>query len=83
MSLVRLKANPKKVRVGVRRDGVCWTVTLTSLSDPSYPDSIIVTRYSVEYALHEALCQAEDIGMPGIDMGMGWAYEHPQHPENA
>jgi hypothetical protein len=74
--LVRFRANPRRVRIGVRRDGEGWYVRI-------YGGALVVTRWakSPGKALVLALRAAEGVDMPGIDLGMQWAYDHPQRPE--
>lgn len=84
--LARFRADPRRVRIGVRRSNGgwvgggdrAWDVTITSRGS-----GMVVTRRdrSPLKALVKALRCAEESGMPGIDLGMQWAYNHPQKPE--
>ena len=76
--LARFRADPFRVRVGVRRlDDGRWCVTIT----PRGPGVEVGTVHRrLKAALWRALCLAEWREMPGIDRAMGWSYQHPQHP---
>lgn len=58
-------------RVGER----LWRVTIVGDKIAAY------TTTGPRKALVRALRLAEEMGMEGVDLGMGWAYEHPQYPE--
>lgn len=121
MSFVRLRANPKQVRVAVRRSPKGWLVTVTFRGEAAvcstcakqphevnHPPGMIFVGWgrgwercpdckgtaritvadpiecearSAQRALFKALRQAETAGMPGIDLGLGGAYEHPWKEE--
>lgn len=85
--LVRLRADPSKVRVSVRRRTGWWIVTITSLvtgADVSVYRAVVTgvpicqTAAMIGVALEHALQRAYDSGIPGIDPGCQWAYHHPQ-----
>ncbi len=72
--LARFRADPAKVRVGVRRTEQGWYVRVISRSDGRQHSAVDT---GPRKALVRALRAAEAAGLPGIDLGMGWAYEHP------
>lgn len=78
--LVRLRANPKKVRVSIGHfttdEHDWWRVTVQSLEEPEH--KVIVYAREPRAGVVKALRGAWHNGMPGIDLGMGWAYPHPQ-----
>ena len=77
--LCRFRANPYKVRVGIRRVGhAWWMVTISSKTDAR---DILIESVGTgpRKALVQALRLAEKHGLDGIDLGMEWAYDHPQH----
>lgn len=72
--LVRWRANPKKIRVAICKTPTRWQVTVTCRNS----NQSVVCRSAVpERAIMKALKLAEKKGFYGIDLGMGWAYEHP------
>lgn len=75
--LARFRADPKKVRVAVRKmeDGFICTIG-PRVRDDEHPKRWAFGR-TARSAIFRALHDAERQGMPGIDMSMGWAYEHP------
>lgn len=72
-NLVRLRANPNTVRVGIRYVSGSWLASVTS-------GSIRALAYAdnPEQAVERALEYAARIGLAGVDLGMQWSYEHPQ-----
>lgn len=82
MSLARFRADPRRVRIGVRRHGDLWYVRIGRLSTVTFGWIFSVERMhrSPTRALVLALRAAEALQIPGVDLGMQWAYEHPQHP---
>lgn len=73
--LVRFRADPRKVRVGVRpqNNGV-FQVTIGARDGSC---RVFAFATSPKKALVKALQRAEREQLPGLDMSMGWAYEHP------
>lgn len=74
--LARLRANPKRVRVAIRRmpDGR-WLATVQSRED----GRAVGCLHNVALrALARAIRSASDAKFPGVDLGMDWAYVHPQ-----
>ena len=72
-SLARFRADPSKVRVSIRRDGDRWVATVSSRSSRAdsrcfHADPIVATKTALRGA---------DSHIPGIDLGMEHAYEHP------
>ena len=75
MFLTRFRADPALVRVGIRPHKGLWYVTISSR--PLGRGVIERMHKSPKGALVLALRAAEAVGFPGIDLGMGSAYEHP------
>jgi hypothetical protein len=77
-NLTRFRADPSKVRISVRPHGALWYVKISSRSE----ERGCVERMNQNplKALVLALRAADDVNLPGIDVGMDWAYEHPQAP---
>lgn len=74
--LTRFRADPRKVRVAIRRDGAEWVATVSLRHGfGSYSARATGPRK----ALVKALRKADRYGLDGVDLSMGWAYEHPQH----
>lgn len=75
--LVRLRVNPEKICIKVRRDSKrgMWRVEMISLVAPR---SVIAHHKYPTRALALALRLATRADFPGVDLGMGWAYDHPQ-----
>jgi len=73
--LVRFRADPKKVRVAIRRDpSLGWIATVSCLIGAGSFESCSMVP---ERAVYSALEQANLAGMEGVDPGMEWTYEHP------
>jgi hypothetical protein len=73
--LVRLRADPKKIRVSIRKNKDKWQVTITCRSTG---ESIIAnSSLSPEKAIMSALKSADKKNYKGIDLLMEWAYKHP------
>ena len=75
--LARFRANPSKVRIGIRREETWWVATVSS-RDPRGP-VYQATATGPRKALVKALLSADADGLDGVDLSMGWAYDHPQH----
>jgi hypothetical protein len=74
--LVRFRADPDKVRVGVRARGASgFTVSIASREFPSKCVEAFAT--SPRKALAKALRLADAAQIPGLDLATGWAYRHP------
>ena len=78
-TLCRLLADPRKVRVSIRRHEGEWIVSIFS-RDMSVPHAATrgfsATDARPERALLDALAAA-DGHMPGVDLSMGWSFAHP------
>lgn len=74
---VRLRADPEKVRIGLCYQGEnkVWVITVRSRNNSNV---IICRDKHPKEALEKALKMAEKAGIPGIDLAMQWAYDHPQ-----
>lgn len=81
--LVRFRADPRRVRVAVRRDGDEWVATVSPrLGVPVLTAAHLRRSWSARSrsplkALAKALRAADDAQLGGMDLSMGWAYEHP------
>lgn len=75
--LTRFRADPSKVRITVRPFEGKWLVRIASRDDPDEKDAVRVLDASARRALVRAFYRAAELGMPGLDPSMGWAYEHP------
>lgn len=77
MSLVRLLADPSRVRVSIRKveDGR-YSATVKALDQTS---AVVASnlREDPREAVMEALAFAEKAEIPGLDLGLQWAYPHP------
>lgn len=74
--LARFRVDPRRVRVALRgnaRDGWVVTVGPRGGTFPICSAASDVPRN----AMLRALYQADRLGIPGIDLAMGWSYEHP------
>lgn len=70
--LVRLRADPRKVRVAVRpAAGGTWSCTVATPTT-----AVGVVRTTAWGAVLRALVLAARAGLP-LDLGCDWAYEHP------
>ncbi len=77
---VRLRANPEKVRVSLRRRGQGWIAYVEVLADGRLT---VAESFTAAMAVEQALAEADDNGFDGIDLGCDWAYRHPQNPRSA
>lgn len=75
--LSRFRADPRKVRVSVRRSGAAWTACVSDKA--CYGHRYEAVASGPRKALVKALLLADADGLDGVDLSMGWAYEHPQH----
>lgn len=76
LTLCRFLADPKKVRVGVRRKGKQWSVFVATRACPTR--GYECTDERVERALIKALMLAEEGRMEGVDLSMSYSFPHPQ-----
>jgi hypothetical protein len=76
--LTRFRADPRKVRVSVRRRGDTWRASLMG-EVPGFarPQVVAVDGKHASVAIGQALRRAVTAGMLGIDIAMGWSYLHP------
>ena len=77
--IVRLRADPKLVRVSFRycRGTDSWRVCIES-SDRTLKLVEWFKDYELESSIDTLLQRAENMGIKGIDRGCDWAYDHPQ-----
>ena len=73
--LARFRADPKKIRVSIRRFGDQWLASVGSRIEDA--DNIRVVHTTSENAIFEALGRAFAIGLDGVDPHMERTYEHP------
>lgn len=76
--LARFRADPRKIRIGLRFHGVVWVVSISVRGESR--DRVVRVSESARKALVRALTAAAELEVPGIDVGMQWSYDHPQHP---
>lgn len=72
-TLVRWRASPKKVRVTLKPHNGGYLCTITSKMKPM---GVSVWRRMAKYAVLRGIIMADRAGLP-MDLGCGWAYEHP------
>lgn len=79
--LARFRADPSKVRVSIRRmPNGWWRATVEERDVGQNAIELPFTgmhKLSPVRAVVRALLAADRAQLPGIDLGMGWAYEHP------
>ena len=75
--LSRFRADPEKVRIGVRCDGPIWIAAITSRMCGTSATAWTGRHRYAYRAVVLALVAAEDDDLDGIDLSMGWAYFHP------
>ena len=73
--LERFRADPSMVRVGIRALGVNWYARVYPRDEPGA--GIAAVGDTAPKAVDAALILAAKERMPGIDLGMQWAYPHP------
>lgn len=73
--LARFRADPEKVRVGIRRHEDLWYVRI-SARDGSRGTIENIGKHP-NATLMVALRKAWHFKMPGVDFYMDWAYPHP------
>jgi hypothetical protein len=71
-TLARFRADPHKVRVGVRRMMNGWSAYVRTNDR-----GCIESGSTPEIAIGKALAEANKCHMPGVDVLMERAYEHP------
>lgn len=71
----RFRANPARVRVGVRPMTDGWLATVATRKGA--PHEVRRTAATPCEAVDAALDAADAAGMDGVDLGMGWVYPHP------
>ena len=84
--LARFRVDPSKLRVQIKRceqdDGqrkTWWYATISTRPGVPYR-GVGAPGVTAEEALWEALLIADNERIPGIDLGMDNAYEHPMGP---
>lgn len=79
---VRLRADPALVRVSIRPVGKRYMCTVQSRLGGGHKH--VAESYDVERAVFDALQYAANRNTPGVDLGMGFVYDHPmKEPDNA
>ena len=77
--LARFRADPRKVRVSIRRIDDAWVAHFATRDGGVSVEGR--HKRSPSRAVARALLAANRIDMPGVDLGMEWAYDHPQKVE--
>ena len=83
--LARFRADPELVRVGVRvvsRSGQNKMYQVTVSAKSGFYPSVEIRSCNAVAAIGRALVAAEKAGIPGIDLGLQRAYDHPQRTLN-
>lgn len=75
--LTRFRADPGKVRVSFRR---CRGLWIASVESRARGPNFAAVHDDPGLALEAVLEMAEDAGLEGLDLSMGWSYEHPMRP---
>ncbi len=77
-SLTRFRADPSKVRIVLRPEGTAWRIRIESHCG-EYPRLHCLAAHAelIPGNMMNLLVQARDEQVPGIDLFMEWAYEHP------
>lgn len=75
--LARFRANPGVVRVSIRQAGDRW-IAFVAPRDVTAGLSFYYNSSDPKCAVLKALQLAQRKGMPGIDLDLQWAYDHPQ-----
>ncbi len=75
--LARFRADPKKVRCSIRHKNGKWVATVAGDTATRHTVVCTTSRKHPDDAMMKSLYKAMDAGMSGIDLDMGWAYEHP------
>lgn len=73
--LVRLRADPRKIRVSIRKSTNGWFVQIRPVGS-FY--GLSLKRSTPERAIEDALLWAQDLSFAGIDRYCEWTYSHPQ-----
>lgn len=76
LTLTRFRADPRKVRVSICRDGDVWVAHVAPRDAPHIAWGSCRHRRAAA-AIVLALRQAERASLDGVDMSMGRAYPHP------
>jgi hypothetical protein len=77
--LSRFRADPRKVRAAIRRDGNEWVASISNRGCLCNGGCFSARATGPRKALVKALLLADEHDVDGVDLSMGWAYEHPQH----
>lgn len=73
-NLVNWRANPKTIRVSIRKVSSEWQATITCLISKKYVSSI---AYDPKYAIMDVLNLACIENYYGLDLSMQGIYQHP------
>lgn len=76
--LVRLRADPRKIRVGVRRHGDGWRVTLEDRAGYYLVHGDTEHAENLPRLIDHLIDRAQN--WPGVDRDMQWVFRHPQAP---
>lgn len=77
--IVRFRADPKKIRIGIRFINACDAYQFMMTERLTGKHVATILDDDVEMGLDRLLEIAEEKKIDGIDIGMGCAYDHPQH----
>ncbi len=79
-TLARFKADPEKVRVSIQpqKNGKLYSIMISSRLDyNNYIQECDIHPANVIETIDSMLERVKNT-IPGIDVGMEWAYDHPQ-----
>ena len=76
LTLTRFRADPRKARVSIRRDGNVWVAHVAPRDAPHITWGSCRHRRAAA-AIVLALRQAERASLDGVDFSMGWSMPHP------
>lgn len=74
---VRLRVNPRLCRVSIQRVDDGWRYTIAVRDEPER--WVQARDRTPARAFVRALRLAEAQDFPGLNLGLGWAYDHPQY----
>lgn len=76
-ALARFRADPKRIRVSLGRTPSGRWVATVATRDVAARMVCFGQGDTPQHAVWTALQEADAAGMPGVDLGLQWAYEHP------
>lgn len=77
VTLARFRADPKRVRIGVRWTAAGWLARIRAVGSDDVVAYVIGDAMDARLAVEMALGLAAKAHMPGLDLDMQWVYDHP------